>query len=335
MNETTSASTTRVQRIADPRRFPGAEERAAAPRDHEQIASRRRAAAERFRAGGAPRDEVHRLEHRNRRRHAERRDEAIDGGACRVDDNPRGDLDLAAAVTVDCPYPGDAPAIDEEPRRLDVIRKGCAQLIGGDGEGERQAIGFDEHVVVPDRRARRMPAGGGWEALDRRRSREHATAWQATIGLHAAVAVEGHQAIEGEAEPHRRLAAGERARERKHEGQRTNGVRRDPRDRPALAHRFPRAAHIECLQVPQPAVDRAEMVERRAAAEIVALDERDREPALRRVVRDRQPINAAADDQHVEGAGREPIEIARHCRNPSSFQRAHEVEASEPAKLLL
>ena len=67
---------------------------------------------------------------------------------------------------------------------------------------------------------------------------------------------------------------------------------------------------IERLQIAQAAVNRPQMVEGRSAAEIVALDERDRQAALRRVVGDRQPVDAAADDEHVEGAAGEAIEVA-------------------------
>src|SRR5262249_58593049 len=66
------------------------------------------------------------------------------------------------------------------------------------------------------------------------------------------------------------------------------------------------------LQVAQPAVNRPQMVERRSAAEVVPLDERHREAALRRVIGDRQTIDAAADDEHVEGAAGELIEVASH-----------------------
>ena len=37
-------------------------------------------------------------------------------------------------------------------------------------------------------------------------------------------------------------------------------------------------------------------------AEITSLDEGDREPALRGVIGDRQPVDAAADNEHVDVA---------------------------------
>ena len=36
------------------------------------------------------------------------------------------------------------------------------------------------------------------------------------------------------------------------------------------------------------------------------------QPALRGVVRDRQPVDAAAHDEHVERAGGEAIDVADH-----------------------
>jgi hypothetical protein len=89
-------------------------------------------------------------------------------------------------------------------------------------------------------------------------------------------------------------------------------VRRNPRNRPPLAHRFARAAHVERLQIPQATVNRPQMIERGPAAEVLLLDERHRQPALRRVVRDRQPVNAAADDEDVERAVGQLIEVAGH-----------------------
>ena len=92
-------------------------------------------------------------------------------------------------------------------------------------------------------------------------------------------------------------------------------MRRDPRERSPLAHRLPRAPDVERLKVPQPAVNRPQMIERAAAPEVVALDQRHRQAALRRVVGDGQTVNAAADDEQIEGAGGETIEVANHWRN--------------------
>ena len=49
-----------------------------------------------------------------------------------------------------------------------------------------------------------------------------------------------------------------------------------------------------------------QVIERRRGTEITAIDEGHRESPLRRVVAGRQPVNAAANDQHVELGGRKP-----------------------------
>jgi hypothetical protein len=119
--------------------------------------------------------------------------------------------------------------------------------------------------------------------------------------------------IQREADAEGHLAAGERTVERQREGERADRVGRNPCDRPPLADRLARAAEVERLEVAQPAVNRAQVVERRAAAEVVALDQRDRQAAQRGVVGDCQTVNAAAHDQDVEGAGGQLVQIARHA----------------------
>src|SRR5438093_6164475 len=53
-------------------------------------------------------------------------------------------------------------------------------------------------------------------------------------------------------------------------------------------------------------------VRRRRAAEVVLLDERDREAAEHRVARDRYAVNAAAHDRDVETAVGQLTEISLH-----------------------
>ena len=59
-------------------------------------------------------------------------------------------------------------------------------------------------------------------------------------------------------------------------------------------------------------MNRAEVVERRAAPEVAAVDERHRQAPLRAVVGDRQPVNAAADDEDVERTRGEAAQIPGH-----------------------
>ena len=67
------------------------------------------------------------------------------------------------------------------------------------------------------------------------------------------------------------------------EGERPKQPRRDARERPALADRFPCAAAGARIERAEAPVRRLLMVERRAAAEVVGFDQRDAEAAARRV----------------------------------------------------
>ena len=75
-------------------------------------------------------------------------------------------------------------------------------------------------------------------------------------------------------------------------------------------------------QRPQAAVRGLLMVERGAAAEIGRLDERHAQPAARRVVRAGEPVDAAADDEHVVNAGRRVASgraVASHRRHAELY----------------
>ena len=55
------------------------------------------------------------------------------------------------------------------------------------------------------------------------------------------------------------------------------------------------------------------MIERRGASEIAAFDERDRQPALRGVVGNGQPVDTAAHDEYIEIAVGEPREVSNQA----------------------
>ena len=55
------------------------------------------------------------------------------------------------------------------------------------------------------------------------------------------------------------------------------------------------------------------MIERRGRAEVAAVDQRDGQPALRRVVGDRQTVDAAAHHEHVEFAFGEAREVSNQA----------------------
>src|SRR6185503_1395481 len=69
----------------------------------------------------------------------------------------------------------------------------------------------------------------------------------------------------------------------------------------ALAHGLEHQPHVALLEVAEPTVDELRGAARGPAGEIAALDQRGSEPAHRRVTRDAGPVDAAADDEQVEG----------------------------------
>ncbi len=76
-------------------------------------------------------------------------------------------------------------------------------------------------------------------------------------------------------------------------------------------------AIMPVLECPQAAVDRALVIERQAAPEVGPIHERDAEAAKGGVVGRKQPVYAAADDQHVvrvtaQGVERGRSEVAAH-----------------------
>ncbi len=51
---------------------------------------------------------------------------------------------------------------------------------------------------------------------------------------------------------------------------------RDPHQIAALPHRLPHAGEVGVLKIAEPAMNRLEVIERRAASEVALVDERDR-----------------------------------------------------------
>ena len=84
----------------------------------------------------------------------------------------------------------------------------------------------------------------------------------------------------------------------------------DARERAALANGLAREVDPAGPERTQSAVGGALVVERRPGCEVAPLDERDRQSARGRLGRRHEPVNAAADDQDVERAGTEGLEIA-------------------------
>ena len=185
------------------RRLPGAKQRAPSPRHQKQISSRRRLPAERLVAGLAPRDEVHRLQRRHACRRADRLEQACRPPAGRVHRDARGDCQIAAARCRPsvARTPVTRPPVDDRRGGLDVIGQRRSVLGRGEGQRERQAIGFRRDVVVPDGRAGQPLTPQSGKALRRRpRGRRHVRR-QPQRRRHAAVAIERDESIEPETRP--------------------------------------------------------------------------------------------------------------------------------------
>ena len=295
-------------------RLPRAGERTSAPR-HEKERSARRPRARRAprRRRCASGDEVHRLQERQAGRDSERREQAIERGSGGVDRQPRGDVEFPARPRRSrARTPMTRLPSTSERDGLHVIRQRGAVLVRGERETEGQAIGLDRDVVVPDGGGRQTLAAEAGKSLRGVVARHQASPRQSQRVRNTTVSIERDEAIQEKPGAHGHLAGGDRSIERQDEGQRSDRVRRDSSERGTLPHRLARAPDVERLQIPETAVDRPEMIEGGAGAEIVALDERHRQAALRRVVRDRQAVDAAADDEDVERTRGEAIEIADH-----------------------
>jgi hypothetical protein len=204
-------------------------------------------------AGIAPGDEIHRLQHRDAGRDAERRQQSIDAAAGRVHDQARADLDGPAAERIADTHPRHPLAVDEQRDRLDMVRQHGAMLGCGEREGEREAIRFGRHVVVEHRGAGQPLAAESRKRLCRAAAREHTAAGQAMGRRHTAIATSGKDAIEDEPCAHGHLAAHQRTVERQREGERPHRVRCDPRGRSAFVCRLARPANVQRLQVSQAA----------------------------------------------------------------------------------
>src|SRR5262245_28709085 len=152
------------------------------------------------------------------------------------------------------------------------------------------------------------------QAIQRRDALDHTACGHPKRVRDTVVSVPAHETIQEKPGSHRKGSLGQGRCERQDETEELNSWRCDSCNGTPFVHRLARAREVERLQIAQPAVDGAEVVERSAAAEVVPLDERDRETPLGGVVGDRQAADTAADDENVEGSCCEPVEIALHGR---------------------
>ncbi len=113
-------------------------------------------------------------------------------------------------------------------------------------------------------------------------------------------------------------------RERKQERHRSHEMRTEPFEHQRLlAQRFADEAELELLEVAQAAVDQLRRAARGPGSPVALLDQRDREPAARRVEGGAGADDAAADHDEVEFVALPRVfEIARTLRGIES-RRIH------------
>ena len=159
---------------------------------------------------------------------------------------------------------------------------------------------------------------------------DHATARQVMRRGKAFVTTRANQRIDCQGGPHGEGILRQRGRGRHDERQRRDKARRDAGEGAPLANRLAHPGDVGGLQIAQPAVDGLEMIEGGRGAEVAALDQRHRQPALRGVVRGREAIDAAADDEQVEFGGGQAREISIHARISYSRRRCRSVHLHAP-----
>ena len=89
---------------------------------------------------------------------------------------------------------------------------------------------------------------------------------------------------------------------RQHEREGLDDVRRDPQHDLALGERLADEPELVVLEVPEAAVDELGAPRRGRGSEIVLLDQEHRQAAPGGVARDPGAVDAAADNEQVEGS---------------------------------
>src|SRR5262249_35653506 len=131
------------------------------------------------------------------------------------------------------------------------------------------------------------------------------------LRLESVVAMPPEPPVDAERRAERQPAPEDGAVRPDDEGEGTEQVRRDARERPSFANRLARVIQPSRLQRSKAAVGGPLVVEGGGGAEAACLDERDAEPARGRVERGGESVNPAADDQRVVGGCAKGVEVAR------------------------
>ena len=181
-----------------------------------------------------------------------------------------------------------APVLDR--RQRDVVAGDRPRLVRRDHVGEREP-----HVVgagVPVLRAAGEPV-----APERRLLAQHAGRREAACAPD--VAEERERVVEREPRAQRPAREPLPGVERPGEAQRADEVRREREERAPLAARLEDEVQVAVLEVAHAAVHQPARARAGAARPVVALDERDPEPAHRRVARHPRPGDPAPHHEHV------------------------------------
>jgi hypothetical protein len=88
-------------------------------------------------------------------------------------------------------------------------------------------------------------------------------------------------------------------------------MRRNLEQHASLARRLEHEPKLAMLEIPHAAVDESGRTARRAAGEIVALDERDTQSAQCGIASDSRAGDPTADDEYVEDFGAQGVEESR------------------------
>ena len=199
-------------------------------------------------------------------------------------------------------------------------------MVGHDGAGvgrgvqepQQQTLAARHLRVVPDGRAGEPAGRQARHERERLRGGERAPPGDLPCLREAVVAVAREQVVDEKHGRERRPAARGVPRARDQEAQRRDELRSDREQSAPLERRLAQPKDVEPLQVAQPAVDRLQAVPGSAGAEVLALHQRDREPALRGVPRHGGAVDAAPDDDDVPFPRCERREIALHARPAAS-----------------
>ena len=184
----------------------------------------------------------------------------------------------------------DAAVALDELRRAHVVRAGRAEARRVDDELDDDALVVHARVEV---------ARGAIHAAVLERGRELDGVRGGDHGVTAERRAAREHVVQGEADAHHPSRARLRPGERDEEGEGPREMRRHPQQSVALMQRLAHEAHLEVLEIAQPAMRELARARAGAGREVVLLDEEDGHPAGGGVARDCGAMHPAADDEEI------------------------------------